>query len=269
MAGPTRISQLTDGSPVQPTDQVPVARGSGATGYTYKVNAGRFVSDLFNVANTSTVDLTFDTSTRTLCAAANIPDASVNVFDSPTIDLDWNASTRTLSANANYLLTLINTLSTNMQNIGNYPYLEYAWVTAPNTAGQSIPANTITTLTINTEVADTGNFGSIDSNQITLSAGTYRYEVDFSATSSVVNTFASAMLTSPSLGFISRRNAQTGGADIKFQFNGQFTFNTASTLVAQVLFNGTGNMINSGASVSSNTTANADQRNTIKLWKVG
>jgi hypothetical protein len=98
MAGPTRISELSDGSPVQPTDQVPVARGSGATGYTYKVNAGRIVSDLFNVGNSSTVDLTFDTSTRTLCAAANIPEASVNVVDSPTIDLDWNASTRTLSA---------------------------------------------------------------------------------------------------------------------------------------------------------------------------
>ena len=98
MAGPTRISQLTDGSPVQPTDQVPVARGSGATGYTYKVNAGRIVSDLFNVANTPSVNLTFDTSTRTLSAVANIPDSSVNVVDSPTIDLDWNASTRTLSA---------------------------------------------------------------------------------------------------------------------------------------------------------------------------
>ena len=98
MAGPTRISELNDGSPVRPTDQVPVARGSGATGYTYKVNAGRIVSDLFNVGNTSTVDLTFDTSTRTLSAAANIPEASVNVVDSPTIDLDWNASTRTLSA---------------------------------------------------------------------------------------------------------------------------------------------------------------------------
>ncbi len=97
MAGPTRISQLTDGAPVQETDQIPVARGSGASGYTYKVDAGRLVSDLLNVTNSPSVNLSFDTSTRTLSADV---DASVNVVDSPTIDLDWNASTRTLSADA-------------------------------------------------------------------------------------------------------------------------------------------------------------------------
>ena len=82
MAGPTRISELSDGSPVQPTDQVPVARGSGATGYTYKVNAGRIVSDLFNVGNSSTVDLIWDTSTRTLSAQAKAS-SSVVIQDTP------------------------------------------------------------------------------------------------------------------------------------------------------------------------------------------
>lgn len=101
MAGPTRISQLTDGAPVQETDQIPVARGSGSTGLTYKVNAGRLVSDLLNVTNSPSVNLTFDSSTRTLSAdVATTVDASVNVVDSSTIDLDWNASTRTLSADA-------------------------------------------------------------------------------------------------------------------------------------------------------------------------
>jgi hypothetical protein len=35
-------------------------------------------------------------------------------------------------------------------------YIEFGWVTAPNAAGQSISANTITTLTLDTEVQDTG-----------------------------------------------------------------------------------------------------------------
>ena len=133
MAGPTRISQLTDGSPVQPTDQVPVARGSGATGYTYKVNAGRIVSDLFNVANSSTVDLTFDTSTRTLCAAANIPEATVNVVDSPTIDLTWNASTRTLSADVS---TAVKNASA--FNVVDSPTIDLDWNASTRTLSAAV-----------------------------------------------------------------------------------------------------------------------------------
>jgi hypothetical protein len=56
-------------------------------------------------------------------------------------------------------------------------YIEFGWVTAPNAAVQSIPANTITTLTLNTEVADSGNLVSTPTNnQFTLPSGTYYFE---------------------------------------------------------------------------------------------
>ena len=289
MAGPTRISELSDGSPVQPTDQVPVARGSGATGYTYKVNAGRFVSDLFNVQNTSTVDLTFDTSTRTLCAAANIPEASVNVVDSPTIDLDWNASTRTLSANASYLLTLINTLSTNMQNIGNYPYLEYAWVTAPNAAGQTITANTETVLNITAELQDSSNLGSVSTNQITLPAGTYRFEMNIPV-QLPSGAQALASIKTSTGNYLSRKR-YTGGwrhqSDLYYttyppyfldDVYGQFTINSDTTITVNLLTSyavvvgkGTTNPFDgsAGAIEFTSNTSTQDQRTTIKLWKVG
>lgn len=55
-------------------------------------------------------------------------------------------------------------------------YLEFSWRTAANAASQTSPsANTVTTLTLDTEVLDTGNYGSISGNEITLAAGTYTY----------------------------------------------------------------------------------------------
>jgi len=277
MAGPTRISQLTDGAPVQETDQIPVARGSGASGYTYKVDAGRLVSDLLNVTNTPSVNLSFDTSTRTLSADVStaVKEASAfNVVDSSTINLDWNTSTRTLSANANYLLTLINTLSTNMQNIGNYPYLEYAWVTAPNAAGQTISSGIWNTLNLNTEVADTGNFGTLASNQITLAAGTYR----FAAYTNLVLYYAAqtvfALYNVSDNKYISTISDQAlsnyGGV-----FEGQFVLNSSKILDFRLGYSEAGgrsatikedNSYGHGHSIS---TSNSSFRTAIKLWKVG
>ena len=174
------------------------------------------------------------------------------------------------------LLTLINTLSTNMQNIGNYPYLEYAWVTAPNTAGQSIPANTITTLTIDTEVADTGNFGSVNgSNQITLAAGTYQYEANTHGSALGITGGAGTLALyniSDSL-YVSRGSSQSGASDNCDNpiLKGQFTITAQKTFdlryynanLTTYIKNTTNN------STSTITTANAEQRTTIKLWKVG
>jgi len=61
----------------------------------------------FGVVDSSTIDLDWNASTRTLSADVStaVKNASAfNVFDSPTIDLNWNASTRTLSASTNGFL---------------------------------------------------------------------------------------------------------------------------------------------------------------------
>jgi hypothetical protein len=64
MAG-VKISQLQDGGALQNTDAFPVARGS---------------------------------FTRKILGAQLLTPTNFNVADSPTIDLNWNSSTRTLSA---------------------------------------------------------------------------------------------------------------------------------------------------------------------------
>jgi hypothetical protein len=110
MAG-VKISQLQDGGTLQATDAFPVARGS----LTRKILGAQLLDPLQSldtrlnalsantifVANSPTIDLTYNSVTRTLSAdvSTTVRNASaINVVDSSTIDLDWNASTRTLSA---------------------------------------------------------------------------------------------------------------------------------------------------------------------------
>ena len=97
MAG-VKISQLQDGGALQNTDAFPVARGS----FTRKIAGSELLTPTnFNVADSPTIDLDWNSTTRTLSADVStaVKEASAfNVVDSPTIDLNWNASTRTLSA---------------------------------------------------------------------------------------------------------------------------------------------------------------------------
>lgn len=157
---------------------------------------------------------------------------------------------------------------------GVKPYLEYAWVCTPNTGGQGIAANTITGLTMDTEVADTGGFGSIASNQITLAAGTYYYDAVTTSTSfSSDSVFA---LYNVSTGTYISRMKQLGAAQGSTGTNwywspilnlkGQFTV-SAATSVALHFLCGMGVAIGAYSGIG-NGTAGADQRTTIKLWKL-
>lgn len=56
------------------------------------------------------------------------------------------------------------------------PYLEYRDEKAAGTAGGTATSGSWQTRTLNTEHADTGNYGSVASNQITLAAGTYELD---------------------------------------------------------------------------------------------
>lgn len=153
-------------------------------------------------------------------------------------------------------------------------YLEYGWVCAPNTAGQSITANTITTLTLDTEVADAGEFGSISSNQVTLGPGTYYYEASTGFQSST-QTYACLILslynTTDSV-FVGRHPfelyaANTGGPEL----SGQFTITSSKTFELRALATsqtGTIQIKSAGGTVAfTNSTAGADQRTTLKLWR--
>jgi len=159
---------------------------------------------------------------------------------------------------------------------GANPYLEFGWVTAPNAAGQSVTANTITTLTIDTEIADTGSFGSIASNQITLAAGTYYYDaltasrqsagLSGNVTLGLYNITAAKYV---SVAPTAITHAATPYQQVSY-LRGQFTVAASSVFdlrmlatLAMTVDNGA-----SAAAFSTLATAGADQRTTLKLWKL-
>lgn len=151
------------------------------------------------------------------------------------------------------------------------PYLEYAWVCAPNTAGQSITANTITTLTIDTEVADTGNYGSIASNQITLAAGTYLYKgmAAYGYNGAYANSAILSLYNTTSSSYVSKKNTGTVYYT-ELLIEGQFVIAAQSVFELRTITSGggiVGSNYNNGG-VFTLATANADQRTTLKLWKL-
>ena len=156
------------------------------------------------------------------------------------------------------------------------PYLEYAWVCAPNTAGQALTVNTITTLTIDTEVADTGNYGSISNNQVTLSAGTYYFKARSGNTivasgNSAGGTISLYNVTASS--YVTRKEFFSATTMDNTDFEGQFTIASSSVFELRMYYyeNASRTLTNGGAywpGNSSLSTAGADQRTTIKLWKL-
>ena len=164
-------------------------------------------------------------------------------------------------------------LSNYLLSGGVKPYLEYGWVTAPNAARQSISANTITTLTIDTEVADTGNNGSISGNQITLNAGTYYFKLSayiFSLASNDVHTILSLYNVSDNQYISKSALTQAGSSTYNAapQLDGQFTIASSKVFDIRLITNGSSNNGSGGFTQFTLSTAGADQRTTIKLWKL-
>jgi hypothetical protein len=157
-------------------------------------------------------------------------------------------------------------------------YIEFGWVTAPNAAGQSISANTITTLTLNTEVADTGSLVSAPtSNTFTLPAGTYYFEAEMRARANS-NAAASSVLalynTSDSA-YVQRSGYRVNGSlgnnttVITHLLKGQFVYAAQKTFDLRFLAGAAFTVDNNDLSATfTNSTAGADQRTTIKLWKL-
>jgi len=172
---------------------------------------------------------------------------------------------------------------------GNNPYLEYAWVCPPNGAGQSITANTITTLSCDTRVSDFYGYGAINpsTSQLTLSAGTYFFEAHaWTSTSanqgpnvmSLYNLTLSSYITRGSGTGSSLANGTNGSVVIR----GQFTTTSINTFVLTFLGGVDVKILNNtytisslygattlvGTGLPSSININADQRTTIKLWKL-
>jgi hypothetical protein len=165
----------------------------------------------------------------------------------------------------------------NIIGTGPRPYLEYGWVCAPNTAGQLIAGNTITTLTIDTEIADTGNFGSIASNQITLAAGTYYFEgitpIGMSGGAQTTPLVIFGLYNNSSSSWVSRIQLNGHALHVSTTsttLKGQFTITSTNSFSLQAAASAAANVGSSYWAMTSLalSTANADQRTTIKLWKL-
>jgi len=163
------------------------------------------------------------------------------------------------------LTTLIN---------GVYPYLEFAWVCNPSTtAAQSITANTITTLTVDTKIVDTGNFGSIASNQITLAAGTYYFKANVPLAGSVYAILSIFGLYNVTLGaWVTRKQNVTSNYSIPIQneIDGQLTI-VSTTIFELRAISSYNSAIGKSYLNQSDITLSAvgaDQRTTLKLWKL-
>ena len=250
----------------------------------HKINQNSGDGTVTSVTGTAPISVANGTSTPAISIAAATTSA-VGVAELATLaEVQTGVGTNTI-VTPETLNTLLQTLSTNiMNNLGNYPYLEYAWVTAPNAAGQSISANTITTLTLNTEVADLGNFGSVSGNQITLAAGTYRYSTNTTACTnaqiiddnlfgfimSLYNETAGAYICRTSDSY-DRTNtgSSTNSVKVSVEMEGQFVLGVTSLLTLRGISSFNAIIQSSVNPAFSNSTANADQRTTIKLWKVG
>jgi hypothetical protein len=161
------------------------------------------------------------------------------------------------------------------------PYLEVGWVCAPNAAGQSITANTITTLTLDTVVQDTSSLGvTVGSNQIqNLPAGTYYFEAEVTVDANTTSYATGCLgLYNVSDSSYIRRTEKCFGrgnapSSLSYDFGGQFKIESSKNLDLRIIC--ANNSIvhcstnsNAATSVMTVSTAGADQRTTIKLWKV-
>jgi hypothetical protein len=250
------------------------------------------ISTVGKVSNSATTATTYNTPNTIVLRDAN-GGISVSTFEGKLAPTVFSSETALTDISTDDLVLVYDsssqttkkvTVNDLMKTINNVPYLEFAWITAPNAAGASIPANVVTTLNINTEVADTGNFGSASSNQIILSAGTYRYFVEVPCSVPYLegqvflkNTTANLFLAKhkwigPSGGNTEQYWTYYPAHPLKGPFEGQFSLNAQSAIELQFLASGAVSIgVSSGSYTIRSTvsTENLDQRTTIKLWKVG
>lgn len=154
-------------------------------------------------------------------------------------------------------------------------YIEFGWVTAPDANGQSISANTITTLTLDTEVADTGALVSAPtSNQFTIPSGTYYFDVSapLGASAQAVVGFIGLYNVTGSAWISRERFATTNYAQqmMLSHLIGQFKISASTTFDVRCVLSVAGNNGRGSLNMTDMTlnTASTDQRTTVKLWKL-
>jgi len=151
---------------------------------------------------------------------------------------------------------------------------EYANIQAPNGAGQSISSNTVTTVTLNTEVEDVDGIGSLGSNQVTLSSGTYAFKALVSPQASVgVGDIDFFLWNATDSVVLKGRNFQANGSPVpnsgNIEFSSEFTISGTKAIELRII-SATAVTLgrnDSGTYQITVSTAGLSQRATLQLWK--
>lgn len=157
------------------------------------------------------------------------------------------------------------------------PYLEVAWKTAPNAAGQSVSANTLTVLTLDSIIQNTAsavgeafNGVTVASNKVQgVPSGAYYFEAEIAL--STPNTCSAIFgLRNATDVSILKAGKTLFNADysVPKRISGQFELSAAKDLEL-VLMTGTAKTV--GVETTGNitdSTAGLDQRTTLQLWKI-
>ena len=293
MAGPTRISELAD-QDIENEDQIPFARGSGSSGLTFKTRAKDLFAKLFKTSNSSTINLSFNPLTLTLSADATANATNLNTTNSPSINLNWNSASKTLSAGLNLntqglngistsytsnnslltvdaagLLSLINELSSNMQNIGNYPYANFEMynntgstiLIGTGATGSIIPFSTQRSNNISGATLNTSN------GVLTLASGTYSLRIHSGPLGTNLNCavhFLGRVSSSGQLLFNSPEFFATPGVVLTdiMTFQTQFVLSTSSNVEIRA-------KTNYGNCYWPESTNSTMPRCVAEIWKVG
>jgi hypothetical protein len=113
----------------------------------------------------------------------------------------------------------------NMQRRDWEHFGEISWRTTESSAGQSISANTLTTLTLDTELLDTGNKVSVAGNVMTMEAGTYEFDAHVPSsdctdyTVRLYNQSDSALISSHKVVYLGNAGRSSDGGGFKGVFN--------------------------------------------------
>lgn len=146
-------------------------------------------------------------------------------------------------------------------------YLEYRDEKAAGTNGGTATSGSFQTRTINTEAADTGNYGSLSSNQITLAAGTYEAEIHVPGSNGINQFVAKLRNTTDSADTLIGTVAMAGGGNIadKSIITGRFTIAAQKTFEVQMRVTTTAANVGWGTACNLGVT---EVYTIARFWKV-
>lgn len=163
----------------------------------------------------------------------------------------------------------------------NIPYLEYAWTCPASQGPQTLVKSTITTLWIDTLIANSHNLPGtgVAGYTITLPAGTYSFEIyvpilldrsNDNANANINPNFIFGLKNTTTQSIVSRKNSAPASdsnseSTMDNTITGRFTITYSCNFIVEGVCT---NRAYIGSMIGFSGAAGTDQRTTIKFWKL-